>query len=111
MNLSILLLPNLTLAANDEDAFGLEKTRGAANLPKADLQSFIGQIIQGLLGIVGLLFFVLAVYGGFIWMKARGNEKEVERAKEIITNAIIGIIIVAAAYAITAFILKALAPS
>ena len=34
-------------------------------------------------------------------MMARGNEQEVEKAKSLIRNAIIGLVIVLAAYAIT----------
>ncbi len=68
-----------------------------------------GIIINTFLSILGIVFLLLAIYGGFIWMKARGNEKEVERAKNILTDSIIGIIIIFAAYAISAFVLQALA--
>jgi hypothetical protein len=89
---------------------GLEATRGAAGLPAGrTIPQLAGTIIKSLLGLLGVVFFLLMVYGGFIWMKARGNEKEVERAKNILTDAIIGIVIVAAAYAITVFIIRALA--
>ena len=37
-------------------------------------------------------------------MIARGNEQQVEKAKSIIINAIIGLVIVMAAYAITALV-------
>lgn len=67
-----------------------------------------GTIINTFLSILGIVFLVLAIYGGFIWMKARGNEKEVERAKNILTDSIIGIIIVFAAYAISIFVIQAL---
>ena len=39
-------------------------------------------------------------------MIAQGNEKNVDQAKNIITDAIIGLIIVASAYAISYFILN-----
>jgi len=44
------------------------------------------------------------IYGGFIWMIARGNEGEVTKAKDLIQAAIIGLVVVLAAYAITQFI-------
>ena len=44
------------------------------------------------------------IYGGFIWMNSRGNEQDVEKAKNIIRNSIIGLLIVIAAYAITKFV-------
>jgi hypothetical protein len=37
-------------------------------------------------------------------MTAAGNQEQINKAKKIITAAVIGIIIVGAAYAITAFI-------
>ena len=46
------------------------------------------------------------VYGGYLWMTARGNEEEVTKAKNLIKAAIIGLIIVLAAYAISIFVIK-----
>ncbi len=62
----------------------------------------IGKVISLLLGILGVAFMGLLIYGGFTWMSARGNESEAEKAKKIMTNAVIGLIIILSAYAITA---------
>ena len=64
----------------------------------------IGTIIQIVLTFLGVIFLLLMIYGGYIWMLARGNEQEITKAKDIIKNSIIGLIIVLAAYAITAFV-------
>lgn len=61
----------------------------------------IGQIINAVLVFLGVIFLILMIYGGYIWMTARGNEQEVEKAKNIIKNALIGLVVVLAAYAIT----------
>lgn len=61
----------------------------------------IGKIISAALSTVGILFFLLMLYSGFLWMTARGNEKTVAKAKEIMISAVIGVVIVATAYAIT----------
>jgi len=45
------------------------------------------------------------IYAGFIWITARGEEERIIKAKAIIRNSIIGLIIVFSAYAITAFVL------
>jgi len=63
------------------------------------------QIINVILSFLGVIFLVLMVYAGVLWMMAQGNEKNVEKAKGIITGSIIGLIIIAAAYAISYFIL------
>lgn len=103
------VLAQETATPSTDDPYGLTKTASAANLRTGEeLPQLIGRIIQSGLGLLGIIFFLFMVYGGFIWMKARGNEKEVERAKNILTDSVIGIVIVAAAYAITAFVIRAL---
>ena len=43
-------------------------------------------------------------------MTSRGNEKDIDRAKNMLRNAVIGLAIIALAYAITAYIGGAIAP-
>ncbi len=70
----------------------------------ASLVTLVGQIIQIVLGLLGVIFLTLTFYGGYIWMIARGDEKEVERASGIIKMAVIGLIIILLAYSISYFI-------
>jgi len=83
-----------------------------SSLAQAGVISSLPEIIGGIVGaglaFLGVLFLLLMVYGGFIWMLARGNEQEVEKAKNLIQAAIIGLMIVLSAYAITAFIGQAI---
>ncbi len=74
----------------------------------ADVQPelFIGTIIQTVLQFLGVIFLGLVIYGGIKWMTASGNEEDVKTAKKIITNAVIGLIIVVMAYAISAFVIQ-----
>jgi len=64
----------------------------------------IGKIVGAALAFVGVLFFLLMIYGGILWMTARGNEQQVGKAKELIISAVIGLIIVLSAYAITVYV-------
>ena len=64
----------------------------------------IGRIIGVVLSFVGVMFFLLMIYGGFMWMFSRGNDAQVQQAKSLITAAVVGLIIVMMAYAITVFI-------
>ena len=73
-----------------------------------DIPGAIGRIVGAILAFIGVIFFILMIYGGFMWMTARGNEQQVTRAKDLIMAAIIGLIIVLAAYAITSYIGTAL---
>lgn len=73
------------------------------------LAASIGKIISYILSMLGIIFLVLLVYGGFIWMLARGDSEEVNKSKDIIINAVIGIIIVLMSYAITYYVVAKLA--
>ena len=68
----------------------------------------IGLIINIVLGLLGVIFLVLTVYAGFLWMTAREDKTAVENAQKILKNAVIGLIITLAAYAISNFVVTAL---
>ncbi len=70
----------------------------------ADIELVAGRIVNAALTLVGTIFFVLMVYAGYLWLTSQGNETEVEKAKKIITTAVVGLVIVASAYAITVFV-------
>ncbi len=65
---------------------------------------FIGKIINVILSFLGIIFLILIIYGGFLWMTAGGKEEKVSKAIQIFTNASIGLIVVISAYLITRFI-------
>ena len=64
------------------------------------LTGYLGQIINLLLSMLGVIFTGLVVYGGYRWLTARGNDQQVEQAKGIIRHAIIGLFITVSAGAI-----------
>lgn len=92
------------------DKYGLKQTANEAQLPNIDkdLPEIVGIIIAALLGLVATVFFALMVYGGFLWMTAAGNGEQVGQAKKLIMNAVLGIIVMSAAYAITNFVINAI---
>jgi len=63
-------------------------------------------IIKIFLEFLAILFVILILYGGYLWLTAAGNEQRVEEAKHVIQRAIIGVIIILGAVAITNFILN-----
>jgi len=87
---------------------GAQEVAGAAQVSQSSLEAYVANIVGVALTIIGTLFFLLVVYGGYIWMIARGNEKEADRAKDIITTASIGLVIVVIAYALSSFVVKSL---
>lgn len=95
------------IAYNFADDSGLNITGAGAGYKTDDVrtpEAYIGQIIQIVLSFLGVLFLGFMIYAGFTWMTAAGNEQKAEKAKEIIIESAIGLVIVIAAYAITSFI-------
>jgi len=89
----------------------LDCAAGAANyqvVGEADPLQITSNIITALLSLLGVIFIIFMVYAGILWTSAGGDEKKVEKAKSIIKQAIIGIIIISAAYAISYFVMGAL---
>jgi hypothetical protein len=87
----------------------VQKTTAAAGVAGGgDLVQIIGRIINIFLGFLGVIFLVLMLYAGYTWMTAGGAPVKIESAKKTIRNAVIGLLIITSAWAITAFILNAL---
>jgi len=95
--------------AND---YGLGKTGEVSGLKGAvkggSVADIVGNVIGQALTLVGVLFLLLMIYGGVIWMIARGNEQQTDKALNTIKAAIIGLAIVVASYAITTFVFNAI---
>lgn len=70
-----------------------------------DLPTIVGRLIGAALTLLGSVLLVYILYGGFLWMTAGGEDKKVTEAKNVIKNAVIGLVIIAAAFAISNFIL------
>ena len=64
----------------------------------------IAIIIKGFLSLLGVIFIILILIGGYNWMTAAGEEEKIKKAKDTLRRAIIGLLIVVSAYAITYFV-------
>ncbi|OGH91469.1 MAG: hypothetical protein A2534_00485 [Candidatus Magasanikbacteria bacterium RIFOXYD2_FULL_39_9] len=98
------------------DSFGLRDAApsgligsGSSVSANKALPELIGSVVGAVLSFVGIIFFLLILYAGIMWMTAFGNEQKVEKAKDIVQHAAIGLVIVLAAYAISKFVFGALA--
>jgi type IV secretory pathway VirB2 component (pilin) len=90
--------PDYGLTAVAEKA-GLTSGASATTLPQ-----LLGRIVGAVLALVGVIFLILIVYGGIMWMTAGGNDEKVRKSRGIIINSTIGLIIILAAYAIVNFV-------
>lgn len=85
-----------------------QKMLGETGLNDFTLVQIIVAIIQVALSLLGIIFLIIIVFAGYSWMTAAGNEEAVKKAQDMIKRAIIGLVIVLMAYAITYFIFNQL---
>ncbi len=107
----IIMFPTIVIGYDFNANSGLTtmaKSTGYENSNIKTPQTMISTVIEIALSFLGIFFLILTIYGGYTWMIARGNEQEIERASKIFQTAIIGLIVVIAAYAISWFMLDKL---
>lgn len=89
------------------DPLGLDCIeKGGSKLTKNDPRIIATGIINVVLGVLGTIATVLIFYAGFLWMTAAGNEDNVAKAKTIMSAAVIGLVIILAAYSISSFVIN-----
>lgn len=70
-----------------------------AKIPYQDLGQLIGTLLQVAIIVSGLAAFAFLLLGGFQYVTSGGDKTQAEAARDKITYAIIGMVIIAAAYA------------
>ncbi|MFA5128874.1 MAG: Ig-like domain-containing protein [Patescibacteria group bacterium] len=99
-----LLFVQIALAQN----FGLNEVGNQINLVEGDPRVIAAKIVRVALGFLGIIAVGIVLYGGFVWMTSAGNEEKIATAKKILTNGIIGLVIILMAFGITQFVLNTL---
>lgn len=115
-----LVLPLLSVqAATDKGSYNFASESGLSLTGKEagydpgvtpGPESIIGQVIQVVLSFVGIIFLAFMIYAGITWLTAQGDDKKVSKAKDIIEESIVGIIIVIIAYAVSSYLLQYFTP-
>ncbi len=77
-----------------------------AQLSAADPRIIASRIINVVLGVLGTIATILVFYSGFLWMTAAGDDEQIGKAKNIMTAAIIGLVVILASYSISTFFVK-----
>ncbi|MBI3957090.1 MAG: hypothetical protein HY340_03835 [Candidatus Kerfeldbacteria bacterium] len=99
LGVAMLAVPVVAMAVSFENP---SQTLG---LGTTDLKGTVINIINWVLGLLGIIAVIMILIGGFQWMTASGNEEKVEKAKKIISAAIVGLIIILLAWAIVNFVI------
>lgn len=74
-------------------------------------QELIGGIISYVMGLVGILAVAALIYGGILYLTSAGSEERVKQAKNVITYAIIGLVIAILSYVIVNAVISAIGGS
>ena len=108
----LISLQNKLVAYDFVSNSGVSETGKQAGFNSSvSVTSMTGTIISVILSLVGVVFLGLTIYGGIMWMTAEGKEERIEKAKNIIIESVIGLVIVLAAFAISFFIISSLTKS
>lgn len=99
LGVAMLAMPAVAMAVSFENP---AQTLG---LGTTDLKGTVINVINWVLGLLGIIAVIMILVGGFQWMTAAGNEEKVEKAKKIISAAIVGLIIILLAWAIVNFVI------
>ena len=75
---------------------------------QGDPRTIIKNIINISMGFLGTIAIIYILYGGFIWMTAGGNDENVKKAQKMLTNGVIGLVIIFSAWTIAWFIILSL---
>uniref|UniRef100_A0A7C4R819 DUF4134 domain-containing protein n=1 Tax=candidate division CPR3 bacterium TaxID=2268181 RepID=A0A7C4R819_UNCC3 len=96
----VLLTSKIALAATS-----ITGTQGGF---KNDIGDTINNALTYVLGIAGLIALFYIIGGGFTYLTSSGNPEKVQNATKMITYSIIGVVIIALAFAIKNFLLGTL---
>ncbi|NCC71433.1 hypothetical protein EOM09_07695, partial [bacterium] len=66
----------------------------ATGLTSKSIPAIIGSIIQMILGLFALIGVCVIVYAGIIWMTSGGDATKIQKAKKLMINTLIGMLII-----------------
>lgn len=99
-----LISPVASFAQTPTGTIDLSAPGDFSQLGGITVPSFVSGAIRLLLVAAALVFFFMLVIGGIQWILSGGDKAATESARKKITNALIGLAIVFAAWAIVALI-------
>ncbi|MBI2475291.1 Ig-like domain-containing protein [Candidatus Uhrbacteria bacterium] len=100
---SVGLIVAVPVFAQGVDLKEFAQNAGFATGPS--IQLIIARLIRTAISFVGIIAVAMIVYAGFLYMTSAGNTKRLETAKKILSQAIVGLIIVLASFGIVQFII------
>ena len=107
---ALLIVPHFVFASNFSNSLKTSAESvakgalGISGFGDKQPEDVVLGVITVLLGFLGVIFLVLTIYGAWLWMTARGNEEQTTKARKIVFDAIVGLLVITAAYMVTYWI-------
>lgn len=74
-------------------------------IKESDPRVIIGKAIAGALSVLGAFALAMFIYGGFLWMLSFGNDSKIQKGKDVLFWAFMGLLIIFSSYAIVNYII------
>lgn len=89
------------------DDLGIGEGSAAAGigLGGGDFQEILADVVRTFMSFLGIIAVMVILYGGFKWMTSGGDDSKVEKARKLIINGAIGLVIILLSYAIVQFVI------
>lgn len=106
----ILAIPLFAFAQLDNESVGLETTGEAVyGALEGGAGYYLGTyIITPFLAIVGIIFLIMIIYGGLLWLTGGSSTESITKGRRIFIWSILGLIVIIGAFAFTSYVLEAL---
>jgi len=73
---------------------------------RKDPRTIAANVINIMLGLLGVIAIIIILLGGFKWMTASGNDDKITEAKSLLGAGVVGLLIVLSAYAVSIYIMR-----
>lgn len=78
---------------------------GQVNLPQVSAEGAVQTILNTVYTWAGIICVIIIIVAGFLYVTSAGNAATVKKAKDALFGAVIGLVVVALAFAITTFVI------
>lgn len=72
--------------------------------PESTLGATINRVVNLAIGMLGVVATLFIIYAGYLWMTAGGDTNQIEHAKHILKQVVVGFIVLSLAYALVTFV-------
>ena len=96
------MLSTASMAMAEVDIEDINPGKGYAN----NFGTMFSSILNVVMLIAALLVFAFMIWGGIEWITSGGDKQKAESARNKLTSAVIGLVIVAASYAVVTLVVQ-----